>query len=139
MPLRLVHKKFVQWDTTTQRKLRTLTLGTGSYGERSGYVSTLAWWIKDYPKRLDTFVCFDKDEPVAWCVRMNQANPRHPDATALAIYVRSKWRRQGIGTRLYRAMNRAHGRCKVYPWNKPSRGFFAAAQHIHRCTIIDTT
>lgn len=92
-----------------------LTLsGTGGYGLMQGKL------LSDKGTKWATMLRDTDGNLIGWALVF-----REYSRNAAYFFVDKAWRKQGVGTHLYRSVRRKFGIVKVYPWDNTSRAFFS--------------
>lgn len=108
---RIYRKLYSAWPLATKRKLQRNT-----FGWRGGMLPT----IRDYDPM--TYVMLDKGEVIGWALVLER-----PIADDFAMfYVKSCYRRQGVGTKIANRIKKDYVQLYVEPHNRASDGFFAS-------------
>ncbi len=108
--MKIINKKFVEFSANMRKSIRSLCLR-----DRGSAV----WEFSNYPD-LDMFVCVDDNNIlIGWALCNVLYNP-----VRIMVYVRQSMRRQGVGTKIMKSLNRKYRCHSVCPWDAKSRRFF---------------
>lgn len=102
-------RKFNCWPKEVRRHLLRLTLK-----ESSGMREAI-----ENDNSCDTIVAFLDEKPIAWALVDNDSHYQ-----SAMFYVQRKYRRQGIGKKLYNKINNKVEDFVVYPHDQRSIDFF---------------
>lgn len=115
MRLRIVRKKYCDWDRKTKQILMGLTV-SGTSGMRESIIKN---------KELETFIALNDDIIVGWglFVPKKENSWTHADACAM-VYVRRSYRKKGIGRKLLNRIARYNKKFATHGWSDEADIFF---------------
>ena len=120
-------KLFLDWDVATRKKLRAMTI-LRSHGA-SGMIEAVA----DKKNPL-TCVAFFNDVPIGWALLSKRSGTFFGEKTIM-VYVKSAYRRQGIGTQLFKQLRKSGGK-RVVVWNENSHRFWEQIKKKSKTLIL---
>jgi len=104
---RVYRKPFSAWSKKIQNQLWKL-----NFGEHDGQMYRQI----EYEPDLDTFVMIESNEVLGWAMVT--------EGGWAMFYVRDKYRREGVATRLAKRIKRQHKKLRVDGWDAGSCKFF---------------
>lgn len=112
--MRRVYKKnYMDWPAPLRKKLRAATLGKNGFMLES---------LKFNPV---TYVMLDGDTLLGWAlVAMHGENPMYDWHNFAMFYVKSAYRRQGVGTRIAKRIKRDYNPVRFGAYDAPAARFF---------------
>jgi GNAT superfamily N-acetyltransferase len=101
--------------------------------KRVGQTGMRAWlrWLREFepkPRQARVWMVEDKGQLVGWALMYYRREPAEHEVPGpwAHVYVRTRFRRRGIGTRLMRAVLDHEPGVVVSPYTYPSRAFYLA-------------
>ncbi|MBI2121793.1 MAG: GNAT family N-acetyltransferase [Candidatus Sungbacteria bacterium] len=118
--MKIVKKRFSDWDNNTKRKLKYATLPYGA----------LRHFIRAFPDS-PTIVLFDEERIMGWAFALP-----HGDEVSLSIFVHSRYRKKGVAKRLVVEALEDFLTIILFGWDLVSRNFSQKMQVLYPQRVI---